>query len=189
MRGSSRTGWQGSGGLTRRFRPSCRSTRPKGLATRAIVTEYELPWTLVNIHDVSGDAEGNIWFNINRSPFLGKLEPETGKITRYRVPDPPRPPVNDPRDRYYQEEGGPRGTATGVRHTYPPGVHPGLHWMDVDHNTGRVWFTNTWGRGLGVFDPSTGEFQQVFTGMQGNVNLSPDGLSVWRTHQGKIQQF
>jgi streptogramin lyase len=60
--------------------------RAQGPATRAIVTEYELPWLGVQIHDVSGDAEGNIWFTINRSPFIGKLDPKTGKVTSYRVP-------------------------------------------------------------------------------------------------------
>ena len=45
--------------------------RPTGVATRAIVTEYELPYTLVHIHDVAGDAQGNVWFNVNRSPFVG----------------------------------------------------------------------------------------------------------------------
>jgi virginiamycin B lyase len=60
--------------------------RPQGRATRAIVTEYELPWLGVDIHDVAGDAAGNIWFTINRSPFIGKLDPKTGKVTSYRTP-------------------------------------------------------------------------------------------------------
>lgn len=60
--------------------------RPKGPATRAIVTEYELPVELANIHDVAGDAEGNVWFTMNRFPFIGKLDPKTGKVVTYRVP-------------------------------------------------------------------------------------------------------
>jgi streptogramin lyase len=63
--------------------------RPQGRATRAIVTEYELPWLGVDIHDVTGDAEGNIWFTLNRSPFIGKLDPRTGKVTAYRTPTEP----------------------------------------------------------------------------------------------------
>ena len=63
--------------------------RPKGPATRAIVTEYELPFELTNIHDVAGDLEGNIWFTINRHPFIGKLDPKTGKVVTYRVPTVP----------------------------------------------------------------------------------------------------
>ena len=60
--------------------------RPKGPATRAIVTEYELPIELANIHDVAGDADGNIWFAVNRFPFIGKLDAKTGKVITYRVP-------------------------------------------------------------------------------------------------------
>ena len=60
--------------------------RPHGTATRAIVTEYELPWLAAVVHDVTGDKDGNIWFTINRSPFIGKLEPKTGKVTSYRTP-------------------------------------------------------------------------------------------------------
>ena len=60
--------------------------RPQGPATRAIITEYELPWLGVQVHDVAGDAEGNIWFTINKSPFIGKLDPKTGKVVSYRVP-------------------------------------------------------------------------------------------------------
>jgi len=60
--------------------------RPKGRATRVVVTEYELPWETVNIHDVAGDLQGNIWFTVNRSPLIGKLDPKTGKVTAYRTP-------------------------------------------------------------------------------------------------------
>jgi len=63
--------------------------RPQGEATRAIITEYELPWLGVHVHDVTGDHEGNIWFTINRSPYVGKLDPKTGKITAFRSPDTP----------------------------------------------------------------------------------------------------
>ena len=162
--------------------------RAKGPATRAIVTEYELPWATTNVHDVSGDASGNIYFTINRSPFIGRLDPKTGRVTEFRIPDGPDPPVNDPRDRYTRA-GRQEFVAHGCFHTTPPGVHPGLHWLQVDQRTGKVWFTETWSRSLAVLDPKTGEVQKVFTGMQGNNGLSPDGQSVWRTHKGKILQF
>jgi len=60
--------------------------RPQGPATRAIITEYELPWLGVHVHDVNADPQGNMWFSINRSPFIGKLDPRTGKIASYRTP-------------------------------------------------------------------------------------------------------
>lgn len=149
--------------------------RPTGAATRVVVTEYELPWSTVNVHDVAGDAAGNIWFTLNRSPFIGKLDPMTGKVTEYRTPNPPPMVINLGR--------------LGAKYTDPPGIHPGLHWIQVDHNTGIVWATNTWAEALYRLDPKTGEFQVVNTGLFGNVGLSPDGLLLWRTEQGKIKQY
>jgi streptogramin lyase len=58
----------------------------RGAGTRVIVTEYELPRTLLAPHDVHGDSKGNIWYTPHRSPYVGKLDPRTGKVTEYRVP-------------------------------------------------------------------------------------------------------
>ena len=147
--------------------------RPYGAATRAVVTEYELPWATVNIHDVAGDAQGNIYFTLNRSPFLGKLDPKTGKVTEYRIPTAPPMTINGP----------------NTKITDPPGVHPGLHWVQVDQKTGIVWFSDTWSESLGRLDPRTGDIRSVNTGLHGNVALSPDGLSIWRTDLGKIKKY
>jgi virginiamycin B lyase len=147
--------------------------RPIGAATRAVVTEYELPWETVNIHDVAGDAQGNIYFTINRSPFLGRLDPKTGKVTEYRIPKPAPMTINGPN--------------TIIKD--PPGIHPGLHWVEVDHKTGIVWFTDTWSENVGRLDPRTGDIQMVNTGLHGNVALSPDGRSLWRTDQRKIKKY
>ena len=150
--------------------------RPKGPATRAVVTEYELPWTTVNIHDVVGDAEGNIWFDLNRSPLVGKLDPETGKVTSYRVPKAYIPPGIEPYVDPYTEE---------------LGMHPGFHGLFFDKNTGYVWFTGTWDRSINRLDPSTGEIKSVITDLHanGNMGLHPDSKSIWRTDQGKIKKY
>ncbi len=63
--------------------------RPRGMATRVIVTEYELPRTLLAPHDVHGDSQGYIWYTPHRSPYVGKLDPRTGRVQEYRVPDVP----------------------------------------------------------------------------------------------------
>ena len=60
--------------------------RPRRAATRAVVTEYELPRVLLSPHDVAGDAEGNIWYTSHKTPYVGKLDPRTGIITEYQVP-------------------------------------------------------------------------------------------------------
>ena len=159
-------------GLDSEYPPIEPFPRPTGPATRAIVTEYELPWTLVNVHDVSGDAEGNIWFSINRSPFIGKLDPKTGKVESYRIPS-----LNHPDLPFSQTT------------TEELGGYPGYHWLHVDQNTGYVWFTNTWVATISRLDPRTGEVKTAVTGVQGNVGLAPDGLSVWRTDGGKLKMW
>jgi virginiamycin B lyase len=63
--------------------------RPRGEATRVIITEYELPRTLLAPHDVHGDSQGNIWYTPHRSPYVGALDPRTGKVKEYRLPDVP----------------------------------------------------------------------------------------------------
>lgn len=150
--------------------------RPVGPATKAIVTEYELPWTTVNIHDVGGDADGNIWFNINRSPLVGKLDPATGEVTSYRVPKPHLPAGIEPFVDPWEE---------------PVGMQPGFHGLWVDQKTGYVWFTGTWDRSINRLDPRTGEIKSVQTDLHanGNMALHPDGKSIWRTDQGKIKKY
>jgi virginiamycin B lyase len=60
--------------------------RPRGAATRVIITEYELPRFDVRVHDVAGDSDGNIWYTSNRSPIIGRLDPRTGVVKEYQVP-------------------------------------------------------------------------------------------------------
>jgi virginiamycin B lyase len=63
--------------------------RPRGRATRVIVTEYELPRTILAPHDVHGDSQGRIWYTAHRSSYFGMLDPATGKVTEYHPPDIP----------------------------------------------------------------------------------------------------
>src|SRR5207249_2858876 len=62
---------------------------PRGVSARVVVTEYELPRQLLAPHDVHGDSKGNIWYTAHRSPYIGKLDPRTGAVKEYRVPDTP----------------------------------------------------------------------------------------------------
>ncbi len=163
-------------GLDSEYPPIEPFPRPAGLATRVIVTEYELPWALTNIHDIVGDADGNVWFNINRSPFVGKLDPKTGIVKQYRLPE----PYNPPNLKVYVD-----------KYTTPPGIHPGQHGLFIDKHTGYVYSTGTWHRSITRIDPRTGEMKAVMTDLHenGNMALHPDGKSLWRTDQGKIKKY
>src|SRR3990172_3645573 len=60
--------------------------RPQGPATRVVITEYEIPSVGVHVHDVAGDPDGNIWYTINRSPVIGRLDPKTGAVKEWKTP-------------------------------------------------------------------------------------------------------
>jgi virginiamycin B lyase len=59
--------------------------RPTGKSTQAIVTTYDLPEGAAP-HDTLLDKAGNVWFSDFQHQFISKLDPKTGKVTRYPVP-------------------------------------------------------------------------------------------------------
>jgi streptogramin lyase len=59
--------------------------RPAGKSTQAIVTTYDLPDQAAP-HDTLLDKAGNVWFSDFQNHFISKLDPKTGKVTRYPVP-------------------------------------------------------------------------------------------------------
>jgi len=60
--------------------------RPKGRATRVVVTEYDLPRKKIQPHDVILDAQGQVWFTHFAEQFLGRFDPKTLKIDEYPLP-------------------------------------------------------------------------------------------------------
>lgn len=60
--------------------------RPKDRATRAIVTEYDLPRPIAEPHDVVVDSEGMAWYSDFGEQFIGKVDPKTGKVTEFPIP-------------------------------------------------------------------------------------------------------
>jgi streptogramin lyase len=60
--------------------------RPRGKATRVIVTQYDLPRQYAMAHDVVPDMEGNVWYSDHGQQYLGRLDPKTGKVVEYPVP-------------------------------------------------------------------------------------------------------
>src|SRR6266516_4264001 len=60
--------------------------RPKGKATRVIMTEYDLPRPETLPHDAAADSAGMIWYSDFGSHYLGMLDPKTGKAVEYPIP-------------------------------------------------------------------------------------------------------
>jgi len=60
--------------------------RPKGRATRVIITEYDLPKLTRQPHDVILTSDGMAWYISFGEQVLGRLDPKTGKTTEYEIP-------------------------------------------------------------------------------------------------------
>src|ERR1700719_5299618 len=61
--------------------------RPTGAATRVIYTEYDLPRETISPHDVIVDSRGTVWYSSFGEQNLGRLDPRTGKVTEFPVPE------------------------------------------------------------------------------------------------------
>ncbi|MBV9970164.1 MAG: hypothetical protein JO228_09285 [Xanthobacteraceae bacterium] len=61
--------------------------RLTGKSTHVIITEYDLPDRLIQPHDVALDREGTVWYSDFGQMFLGKMDPKTGKVTQYPIPE------------------------------------------------------------------------------------------------------
>jgi virginiamycin B lyase len=138
--------------------------RPQGRATRAIITEYELPRLELATHDVSGDSKGGIWYSPHRSSYIGRLDPKTGAVKEYRVP-----PV-------------------------PAGVLPGTHWIFVDKNDivwgSENWAHNIWRFDPKTEEFKRIPWQvkePVNNPMGGNYAFDPDGF-IWKARDRAVSK-
>jgi streptogramin lyase len=61
--------------------------RPGGRATHVIYTEYDLPRDTISPHDVIVDQDGIAWYSSFGEQFLGRLDPKTGAVKEYPVPE------------------------------------------------------------------------------------------------------
>ena len=146
--------------------------RPQGRATRAIVTEYELPRLNISGHDTGGDSHvpgsvntGRIWYSTHRSSYVGSLNPANGNVQEFRVPLPPQ-----------------------------PNSLVGTHWIYVDPK-GKIWGSENWAHNIWTLDPKTNDFRRVVWNVEEPIN-SPMGGNysldeeehIWRLRRGEISR-
>jgi virginiamycin B lyase len=60
--------------------------RPHGEDTKVIITEYILPRVGSTPHDVAVDPQGQIWYSNFQTPYIGRLNPATGRVKEWRLP-------------------------------------------------------------------------------------------------------
>jgi virginiamycin B lyase len=61
--------------------------RPKGRSTRVVITEYDLPRPMIEPHDAIVDSSGMVWYSNFGEQNIGRLDPKTGKVTEFTVPE------------------------------------------------------------------------------------------------------
>jgi len=61
--------------------------RPKGKATKVIITEYDLPRFDAEPHDAVMDSEGMVWYSEFTQPIIGRLDPRTGETKEWTLPE------------------------------------------------------------------------------------------------------
>lgn len=62
--------------------------RVTGRSTRVIITEWDLPRRYGQPHDAVVDQEGMVWYTDVGNGYLGRLDPRTGEIREWEVPEP-----------------------------------------------------------------------------------------------------
>ncbi len=60
--------------------------RPKGKATRVLITEYDLPRKTIAPHDAVPGRDGMIWYSNFTENFLGRVDPATGAHSEWAYP-------------------------------------------------------------------------------------------------------
>jgi virginiamycin B lyase len=61
--------------------------RPKGRATKVIITEWDLPRPQIEPHDVVVDSKGIAWYSNFGEQNIGRFDPKTGKLTEIPLPE------------------------------------------------------------------------------------------------------
>ena len=61
--------------------------RLTGKSTRVIITEYDLPNPRIQPHDVILDRQGMVWYSDFGQMFLGRMDPATGAVTQFPIPE------------------------------------------------------------------------------------------------------
>jgi len=113
--------------------------RPKGKATKVIITQYDMPRKDTVPHDSDVDAQGNVWYTDQSDYFVGRLDPKTGTFKEWPLPKPEHHTVGGGSDVQVDDQGRP--------------------WFTVTHDK----IPGEFGM-IGVFDPKTGKYEHVDLG-------------------------
>jgi virginiamycin B lyase len=137
--------------------------RPTAAATKVIITEYDLPRMGIQPHDVIVGPDHLIWFSSFGEMNIGSLDPATGKVTEYPIPE--------------QKKGWPNGVL---------GLHPdpdGNLWAGMMYQAGVAKLDRKTGK-VQVFNvPANMNAANTQTNMAAPQRSNIDG-KVWTQNNG-----
>jgi streptogramin lyase len=171
--------------------------RPKGAATKVLITEYDLPRKGAMPHDVVIDADGKAWYSDFGHPFVGELDPGTGKAADHPLPvvraDQPKGSLDlelDPDGNLWIGMSYQAGAAKIDRKTKAITPFPlNKEWTDPStqtnmvtptnmHVDNKVWMSDTACRCMFRLDIKTGQWEKVgvATAADGKTRISGYGI-------------
>jgi virginiamycin B lyase len=129
------------------------------------IKEYEVPWSQTRPRDPIVDAKGQIWFVGQQGHYVGRLDPATGKFSRYELE-----PGTGPHNVIVDESGmlwysgnqaahiGKMDPETGkvTKYPMPDPAAKDPHTLMFDRK-GDLWFTVQGGNFVGKLEPKTGK--------------------------------
>ena len=110
--------------------------RPKGKATKVIITQYDLPRRDTVVHDADVDSKGNVWYTDQSDFWVGRFDQKTGTFKEWPLPKPEHHTVGGASDVQIDKMDRP--------------------WFSVTHDKVPGEFGM-----MGVFDPATGKYEHL----------------------------
>jgi virginiamycin B lyase len=182
--------------------------RPKGKATRVMITEYDLPRKEAQPHDVVLDADGHAWYTDFGNQFVGELDPKTGKVTDHAIPllraEQPKGSLDieaDPDGNFWVGLSYQGGAIKIDRKTKQVTAYPlNKEWLDLTTQTnmvtpthmyvdGKVWMTDTATRNLYRLDIKTGQWENLGVSKVGDRQISGYGLPSDKDNNVYMMEF
>jgi virginiamycin B lyase len=182
--------------------------RPKGKATRVVITEYDLPRKEAQPHDVVVDADGHAWHSDFGAQIVGELDPKTGKVVDHKLellrPEQPKGSLDielDPDGNLWVGMSYQGGASKIDRKTKQVTTYPlNKEWLDVTtqtnmvtptnmHVDNKVWMTDTATRNLYRLDITTGKWENLGISKVADRQISGYGLPSDKNNNAYMLEF
>jgi virginiamycin B lyase len=182
--------------------------RPKGKATKVVITEYDLPRKEALPHDVVVDTDGHAWYTDFGAQFVGELDPKTGKVADYAIPllrpDQPKGSLDlefDPDSNLWVGLSYQGGAVKIDRKTKQVTTYPlNKEWLDVTTQTnmvtptymnvdGKVWLSDNATRHLYRLDIKTGKWENLGLSKVADRSISGYGNPVDKDNNVYMLEF